>query len=153
MNIHTHFLFPFTIGMILTRYGIIPWEYALICGLIGMFIDIDHYIEYVIHTKKFSLRKAWNNASKYHRFEERSFIHHWQGFLIITLMLIVLYFFYYKIALILSISYYSHIVLDYVWIKSKNVKFSIGKYYFKETYLELILNIILVIILLIIFLL
>jgi len=155
MDPHTHFLFPFTVGLILNKLGIISWKLVLLCGIIGVLIDIDHYIEYVLHAKtnRFSLKGAWNNAIRFHRFEERSFIHHWQGFLVLSLIFLGLFFFYWKIALVLAIGYYSHIILDYVHLrKDKFFSWKIGKLFMKESHLEFALDIILILAIIIILL-
>ena len=130
MNPYTHFLLPYVISLILVKNGIFTWKLALVCGLVGVIIDIDHFIEHVIHSKKqkLSLLDTWNNATKYHRFYERSFIHNFVGFLIFTVMFLVIYVFDWKIALVLAIAYYSHMFLGYVHLqKSTGFRWKIGK--------------------------
>ena len=81
MNPHTHFLFPFFLSAILVKLGILNWKLAIMCGFIGMFVDIDHYIEHIVHSKtnRFSLVSTWTNSIKSHRFIQRSFIHDLTG--------------------------------------------------------------------------
>jgi len=147
MNPHTHFLFPFFIALILTKLNLISWKLAVLCGLIGVLIDLDHYIEYILHSKsnRFSLRSCWNNAIRLHRFNQRSFIHHWRGFLILSLIFLIVLFFSWKISLILVISYYSHIFLDYIHLKKeKLLRWKLCELFMKESRLEIILDILLV---------
>jgi hypothetical protein len=147
MNLQTHFLFPFFIALILTKLNLISWKLALLCGLIGVLIDVDHYVEQIAHSKtnRFSLKVAWNNSIRFHRFEQRSFIHHWQGFLMLTLIFLIILFFSWKISLILAIAYYSHILLDYAHLKKeKFLRWKVGKLFVKESYLEIFLDILLI---------
>jgi len=149
MNLHTHFLFPFATALILNKFGIISWKLVLLSGILGVLIDADHYIEYIIHAKsnRFSLKGAWNNAVRYHRFEERSFIHHWQGFSLTSLIIFAVFFSYWQISLVLAIAYYSHMLLDHVHLKKeKFFKQRVGKIFLKESHLELGLDLILILI-------
>ena len=116
MNPETHFLFPFVIASILAKFNIISWKLVLLCGLIGLIIDVDHYLEHIIHSKsnRFSLKAAWNNSIRFHRFSQRSFVHHWQGALLFLVLFIILGFYYWKLSLVLAIGYYSHLFLDYI---------------------------------------
>ena len=117
----THFLFPFLISLILMKYGLLDWKLALLSGIIGVLIDLDHLVEHIFHSRKnkFSLADTWNNAVHYHRFSERSVLHHWLGMLIIGLVLVVVSFFNWKISLMLAIAYYSHMILDHISIRIK----------------------------------
>jgi hypothetical protein len=114
----THFLVPLFLGLILAKFNLLTPKLALIAGIIGALVDIDHYIEYIIHTKKnrFSIKAMWNNSIKFHKFSARSFIHHWRGISIISILLgIYLIFFQsqWQIALTVALGYYSHILLDH----------------------------------------
>jgi len=150
MNIYTHFLFPFVIASVLAKFNIISWKLAFVCGLIGMFVDVDHYIEQIIHSKinRFSLKSAWNNAIRFHRFNQRSFIHYGIGALILTFIFLILAFFSWRIALISAIGYYSHLLLDYTSFKrEKVIRWKLGGLYMKESVIELLLDLILILIL------
>ncbi|MBW2993252.1 metal-dependent hydrolase [Candidatus Woesearchaeota archaeon] len=149
---YTHFLFPFTISLLLVKLNIFTWEYAVLCGIIGVLIDIDHYVEHILNakSKKFSLKATWNDSARFHRFNGWSFVHHWQGALVFGLVIAGIYFLNWKIALILGIGYYSHLLLDYANIKQKKfLRTKIDKFYFIESYLEVILDIILIILIII----
>ena len=155
MDPHTHFLFPFVIAFILSKLNIISWKFALVCGFIGAFVDIDHYVEHILHSKsnKFSLKDTWNNAMRFHHFEERSFIHDINGAAILTVIFVIILFFNWKISLILAIGYYSHLFLDYIHInKERFLKWKISTLYIRESNLEMIVDIILVIVLIIVLL-
>lgn len=147
MNPHTHFLFPFFLALILTKLNLLSWKLALLCGIIAVLIDLDHYAEHLLHsrTHKLSLKDTWNNAVKFHRFTERSFIHHWPGFLILSLIFLIILFFTWKISLILALSYYSHLFLDYFHPKKeKFLRWKLGKLFVKESHLEITLDLILI---------
>ncbi|MBU0459487.1 MAG: metal-dependent hydrolase [Nanoarchaeota archaeon] len=136
----THFLFPFFISAILVKLNVLSWKLALASGIVGVLIDADHYVEHIIRAKtnKWSLKATWNNSAKLHRFYQRSFIHHREGFLVLTLLFIIVLFFSWQIALAKAIGYYSHLLLDYVHLKKKKyLQFKIGKFFVKESWFEL----------------
>ncbi len=146
MNPHTHFLFPFLIGLILIKFGVLSWKLALLCGVVGVLVDLDHYVEHIVHSKsnKFSLISTWNNSARVHRFIQRSFIHGLKGALMLTLIFLFIVFFSWKVALILAIGYYSHLILDYIYLrKDKFLRWRFSGLYLKESYLEFFLDIIL----------
>lgn len=117
----SHFLFPFFISLILVKLNYLDWKLALLSGIIGVLIDLDHLVEHILLAakNKFSLADTWNNAVHYHRFSERSVLHHWLGMLIIGLVLVAVSFFNWRISLILAIAYYSHMILDHISIRIK----------------------------------
>ena len=121
----THFLFPVFLVEILVHISYLNHWHALIAGLIGVLVDLDHPIEFALVRKKFNLRQAWNNSVVSHKVEGRTFIHHWLGILIVAIICFGLLFFNPLYALLLSLGYYSHILLDYVHIKvlNKSIKF------------------------------
>ena len=90
---HSHFLFAFLVGLIFAKLGVFSWKFAILCGIIAVFVDIDHYIEHILHSKKdkFSIRATWNNSIKLHKFNQRSFIHNIKGLFILTILLIITY--------------------------------------------------------------
>ena len=140
---HTHFLFPFFVGLVLWKMGLWSWELALFAAIIGVIVDIDHYIEHVLHAKKnrFSLIATWNNSVKLHKFEQRSFIHHADGMVVLTLIFAIIVYYSWPIALALSIGYYSHLMLDYTPIrKGKIWRLKLGDMYVSENSSELILD-------------
>lgn len=148
MNPHTHFLFPFFISVILVKLNILSWELAVVCGVIGVLVDIDHYVEYILHSKtnRFSLKACWNNSIRFHRFNQRSFVHEWFGALVLTLIFLVILFFSWKTSLILAIAYYSHLFLDYLHLKRERfVRGRLGRIFVKETYLEFYIDVVLVV--------
>jgi len=142
----THFLFPFFLGLILVKLTVLSWQLALLAGIIGVLVDLDHYIEHILHAKtnKFSLRATWNNSIKLHRFYQRSFIHFEKGALFITGILVALAFFSWPISLGLALGYYSHLLLDYPSMKKeKKMHLRIGRLYIQEPYGEVLLDLLL----------
>lgn len=132
-----HFLFPFMLTFLLHQNGLIPLYPAFLAGFVGLFVDVDHYIEHMLYAKKdrFSLRRTWNNATYYHRFNERSFIHHWQGLLLLSLLFAAMAFFSWQTALAMAIGYYSHMLLDHVHMK-KTSGFSFKGLYLRASKAE-----------------
>lgn len=144
----THFLFAFLIGLIFMKNGQFSLLQAFYTGLVGLFVDVDHFVYFVFRKKDFSLKNAWNSAVKY-KLEERTFIHHFPGFLIVSLVLLGLYFVNTIWFWIVLIGYYSHIFLDYFnfrkWLrlKRKNVEFKEEGFLFRVPIYEIIFDVIL----------
>lgn len=109
----THFLLPFVLAEILVKFNILNHKFALLAGLLGMFIDIDHFIEFAIHHKDLSIKHAWDATVK-QEIRKRTFIHHKIGFILITLFVIILFFLEKRIFWIALLGYYTHIFLDYI---------------------------------------
>ncbi len=148
MYSQTHFLFPLFIGLLLYRVGIFSWKLALFAGIVGIFIDIDHYIEHIIHSKKnkFSLRATWNNSIKLHKFNQRSFIHYWDGAVILSFLFLIVSLWYPFIALALAIGYFSNLLLDVPNFAKKTIlKLKIGELYFRESWVEVLFCVLLII--------
>ncbi|MBU0894161.1 MAG: metal-dependent hydrolase [Nanoarchaeota archaeon] len=124
----THFLFSWLVGLIFVKLGFFNYKIALFVGLIGLFVDIDHYIKFVFSKGDFNLKDAFNRMAR-GVFSGRSFIHHWIGFVIITLIVVFLYLFNKNLFWILSLGYYSHIFLDYAHLNVLKIK---GKLIIKE---------------------
>ena len=116
-----HFLFSYLIGLIFAKIGIISYKVAFFVALVGLFIDIDHYIVFIFKRKNMSFKDAWNKAVKglYHG---RSFIHHWAGFILITIIVILLYFLNRNLFWIIGLGYYSHMFLDYVHLNVLKIR-------------------------------
>ena len=151
---HSHFLFAFLIGLIFTKLGFFSWKFALFCGIIAVLVDLDHYVEHILHAKKdkFSIRATWNNSIKLHKFNQRSFIHYFKGAIFLTVLFAAIYLINAKIALVLAIGYYSHLLLDLPYFhKQKILRLKLGKWYFNEKYPEIIFDVLLVIILSLLF--
>jgi hypothetical protein len=145
----THFLVAWLIGLLMVKNGNFTPLQALYTGLVGMLIDIDHFICFVLRKKDFSLKDAWNAAVK-HKLEERTFIHHLPGFLIISLVLVGLFFVNKIYFWILLIGYYSHMILDYFNLREwmgirKSIKFKEEGFIFRIPLVEIIFDIILVV--------
>ncbi|MFH1607902.1 MAG: metal-dependent hydrolase [archaeon] len=117
----THFLASYLIALIFVKFGVFDYKIALFAALVGLFIDIDHFLIYAFKYKDIGLRDSWNKAVKglYHG---RSFIHHQIGFIIMTLIIISLYFYNTTLFWILSIGYYSHMFVDYAQLNILRIR-------------------------------
>ena len=154
----THFLFVLLLGLILSKLNYLNWKLAFLAAFLSSIIDIDHYIEHIIHNKKdrFSLKKTWNDAIHYNKFYEWSFIHRWQGMLLITLLIIALTFLNTTSAIIIALAYYSHMILDYINInfKAKNmVHIKEKKIFIDIPYYEIIMDLLLLLCIMVVFIL
>jgi hypothetical protein len=143
----THFLFPFFIAEVLVSLSYLNHWHALIAGVVGVLIDLDHPIEFVLVRKKFNFRKAWNNSVVSHKVDGRSFIHHWSGILVVILICLVLLYFIPLLALILALGYFSHIFLDYVHLNflKRKIKFKEFGFAFRIPEYELLFDFVLLI--------
>ncbi|MFC1682003.1 metal-dependent hydrolase [Nanoarchaeota archaeon] len=117
----SHFLFSLLVGLIVAKFGVFSYEVAFYIAVVAVLIDIDHLIAYFSKYKEMNLKDAWNYSvrGKYHG---RTFIHHWIGFLVITLIIVGLYFFNLTWFYVLSIAYYSHMFLDYAHLNVLKIK-------------------------------
>src|SRR3989344_9154685 len=148
MNIHTHFLFPFFIALLFSKLGFFSWKFAILAGIAGMAVDIDHYIEHILHAKRnpYSLKDTWNNSIKTHRFNQRSFIHEGIGVFMLTILFLIVAYFNFYLSLTLFIGYYSHILLDGIYLHhSPNFRGKISSFFLKESYGEIVLNVVLIV--------
>ncbi|PIZ51963.1 hypothetical protein COY27_01890 [Candidatus Woesearchaeota archaeon CG_4_10_14_0_2_um_filter_33_13] len=140
---HTHFLFPFTIALVLNRFSIISWKLTVLCGIVGVIIDIDHFIDHIVQAKgnKFSIKATWNNSVRFHRFDQRTFIHHWKGAILVTTIIGSLILYNWQVSLIIALGYYSHLLLDYIHVrKDKSVRIRLKGFFIKEYYSEILLD-------------
>lgn len=124
----THFLFSYLVGLIFVKLGFISLKAALFVGLIGLLVDVDHYIIFILKFKNMSFKDAWNKAVK-GVYKGRSFMHHKIGSSIIVFALIVLFFFNRYLFWILGLGYFTHLLLDYGHFNFLKIK---GKIVFKE---------------------
>ena len=132
----THFLFAFLLGLVGFKLAYLTLTQALIAGFVGMLIDLDHLFSFIIH-KEFNLRKIWNEFL--HHEHEGTIIHGWVGLILMTILLVVLGIFYLNLAIIIGIGYYTHFVLDLVYIKtSKKLVIKEPGFVMKIFYWELI---------------
>lgn len=141
----THFLAAWFLSLILVKLGILSHKAALVCAVLAVLLDLDHWIAYVIHERKLSIKKAWNVAAVTHDFEERTFIHHKTGFIVMTIFLILMLLFNRLVFWVAGIAYYSHMFLDYVhvWGRGKIIKFKEMGFGFQISGFEIILDFIL----------
>ena len=125
----THFLFSLLIGLIFVKLGVFDYKIALLIAIFSVLIDSDHFINFALRRKNYSLRDAWN-AIVIRHFHGRTFIHHIVGFILITFLIIFLFFANKNFFWIVSVGYYSHMFLDYAKINFLKIK---GKMTIKES--------------------
>lgn len=118
----SHFLFSFLIALIFVKFNVFDYRIALLIATLAIFIDIDHFIIYIIKRKDWSLKDAWNAEVKGRFRHARTFIHHYLGFILITILIIVLFFINKNLFWIFSIGYYSHMFLDYAHLNFLKIK-------------------------------
>jgi len=86
----THFLFSYLVALIFVKFGVFDYRTAFFVALVGLFIDIDHFVKFVLHYDDFILKDAWNRAVK-GVYAGRSFIHHWAGVILISVIIFWLF--------------------------------------------------------------
>jgi len=117
----SHFLFSFLIASVFVKFGVFDWRVALLVGLVGMFIDLDHFLNFAIRRDDYSLKDAWNAVVVRH-FIGRTFIHHWIGFILMTIIIVGLYYWNMTWFWIIGLGYYTHIFLDYAKLNILKIK-------------------------------
>jgi len=109
----SHFLFGLLIGEILVKAGLFGQIAAFTLAILAVLVDLDHYLYYGIKHKNWSLANAWNAGSIKHEKGERTFIHHWKGFIVMTAVSAIIYLFSKVAGIIIASAYYSHLALDF----------------------------------------
>ena len=109
----THFLVGFLLGVVFLDFRL-----GLFAGLVALLLDLDHFVEFVLVKKKFNFREAWNSAVVKHVKYERSFLHHWKGFFVVSVLLVFIYFLSLEVFFVVLIGYYSHYLLDHISYRS-----------------------------------
>lgn len=119
---HTHFLAGLLIGLTAVKLGIINIPQALLIAVLTTSIDLDHLIASYKKFKTWSLTKCWNASMKGQI--KRSVIHSRKGFLVITLVSLVIYNFLPAVGFILLSAYITHYILDILgdFVKGKAEK-------------------------------
>ena len=132
MQPHTHFLAGLFFGSAVVNYFEVSWLFAILIGVLAVLVDVDHGIAYQLHFKKFSIKGCWN-ACCYHRFHGgRMFIHHKNGFVVATILILFFLVINPLLSAILASAYYSHYVIDHftnietIHEKPFNYKFDIS---------------------------
>ena len=90
-------------------------------GTGSFFIDIDHYIRYVSVTRVFNFKKVWNaltNSGRKVIKDIRTSIHRLPGFIGFNVLLIILFFVTKTGFWVVFIAYYTHMILDYLSVRS-----------------------------------
>ncbi len=117
----SHFLFAFFISLIFVKYGLFDYKIALLIAVIAVLVDIDHFINFVIKKGDYSLKDAWNAGVLKHM-RERTFIHHYLGFILISAAIVLLFFLNRTWFWIIGLAYYSHMFLDYAKLNVLKIK-------------------------------
>jgi hypothetical protein len=118
---HTHFLVALVLGLIGVHTFLFTHAQAVILGIISTSIDIDHLFAYHKRHKKWSIKGTWEAAIVKHE-QEKSFIQHPEGVIIASIVILILFFIDAKWALLLTIAYFTHYILDHIHINLKNKK-------------------------------
>lgn len=109
----SHFLFPLLIGLILEKLGYVGYDFVLVAVLVGVFIDADHPIHHFFMTGQLSITATADDAFKRH-IDDRTFLHHKLGMIVMSLFLIIAFAYFPYWALAVAVGYYSHMLLDHV---------------------------------------
>ncbi len=118
----SHFLFSLLVALIFVKFAVFDYRIALLIALVAVLIDLDHFIIYIIKRKEWSLKDAWNADVKGKFRNARTFIHHYVGFMIITLIIVGCFFVNKNLFWILGLGYYTHMFLDYAHLNVLHIK-------------------------------
>ena len=108
----SHLLFPLFIGELLVKLGFVDQRFVLVAVLVGIFVDFDHPIKHFFLTGEINPKKAWNAGVVKHE-NDRTFIHHKQGILLISLLFFIAFAYFPYWTLAAALGYYSHMLLDH----------------------------------------
>ncbi|MCK4589928.1 MAG: metal-dependent hydrolase [Nanoarchaeota archaeon] len=142
----THFLTALFLALILVKLEVLGYYGALVCAILAVLMDLDHWIAFVFKKHKVSFLKAWNAATVKHADWERTFVHHKLGFGIVSVILLIFLLFNRLVFWVVGIAYYSHMFLDYVHgVERKKYRFRELGFFFEITWFELALDVVLLI--------
>lgn len=117
----SHFLFAYLVSLLFVKFGVFDYRIALFAAVAGVLVDIDHYITFLFKYKKLNFVDAWNKHVR-GLYGGRSFIHHHVGFIVMTLIIIGLFFYSRDWFWIIAIGYYTHMFLDYAHLNILKIK-------------------------------
>lgn len=112
----SHFLFPLLLGEIFIKLGYVDQQFVLVAVLVGVLIDLDHPLKHFFLTGELNLKKAWNAGVVKHE-NDRTFIHHKQGILFLSLLHIIAFAYFPYWTAAIAVGYYSHMLLDHFTVK------------------------------------
>lgn len=118
----SHFLFSLLTALILVKFNVFGYWIALFIAIVAILVDIDHLIIFAIKRKEWNLKDAWNSEVKRKFRHARTFIHHYLGFILITIFIIILFFINKNLFWIIGFGYYSHMFLDYAHLNVLKIK-------------------------------
>ncbi|MBW3013602.1 metal-dependent hydrolase [Candidatus Woesearchaeota archaeon] len=141
---HSHFLATFFLAEIFVRLGYISHRLALICAVIAVLIDLDHFIEYIIIYRRASLRQAWN-ACVTNKLYGRTAIHRVFGVVMFALVTLIISIFSLQWAIVIGLGYYSHLFMDLLynlWEKrtERTIKIKMFGYIIHTRRLEILID-------------
>ena len=117
----SHFLFSFLVASIFVKFGVFDWRVALFVAIFAVVIDVDHFLNFAFKRDDYNLKDAWNGCVVRH-FIGRTFIHHWIGFIVMTAIVVGLYYWNMTWFWIIGLGYYTHMILDYAKINILKIK-------------------------------
>ena len=117
----THFLFSYLVALILAKFGVFDYKVAFFVAIVGLFVDLDHFIKFALRFNDFSLKDAWNRAVR-GVYAGRTFIHHEIGVIIITFLIAGLFFVNRNLFWIFGLGYYSHLFVDYTHLNILKIR-------------------------------
>ena len=148
----THFLFALVIASVLHLYQIFNIYFVILTAIIGVLVDLDHYLHRIIKFKDYNIKNCWNRSILHKDKKQRTLIHHKKGAMIISVILLGIYFISKSLFLAGAIGYYSHIFLDNLHYKLKEkIKFKEFGFIVRMPIHELIFEVILAILVLLIY--
>ncbi|MBI5389456.1 hypothetical protein HZB01_03690 [Candidatus Woesearchaeota archaeon] len=109
----SHFLLPFFLGEVLVEFGYLNHWTAILAGVVGVAIDLDHAVGAAYYRKKLNLKDLWHRAVVVHEHKE-TFIHRFFGFVVFSLATWALFFWYFVLYMVVSVGYYTHMFLDHI---------------------------------------
>ena len=146
---HTHFMVGLLLGLLAWRNGLISWKLAIVVAIIAAIVDIDHIYAYHRKHGDWHISGAWQRAIKFHE-PERTVIHHAYGFVVVTILLIIIGVFSPQFAIVGGLGYFSHYLIDHMHVTYEG-KLQEGKFTIPLSYLEILINSICIPVVLILF--
>lgn len=109
MNVSTHVLASIILSVL--SYPFFGW-WAVLVFVGGVFVDVDHYIVYVISSKDWSLKRAVAYYKKKKYRPVMPVIHHLHTIEFFLIIIILSFFF--KFILAFRLGYILHMLLDFI---------------------------------------
>ena len=114
----TSFLVALLCATIAAKFGFLSQSQAFTAAVLAVLIDLDHFFSYLFQHRSLNLREAWNNAINNHN--DETFLHTLKGFVVFSILQSIIYVFNPAWAQVLSIAYWSHLLLDTLHILTRS---------------------------------